>query len=133
MNIRELLEKQVEKKTDSADDELARPIPSQGSDAGKMYQTGGVPMKSEPPAPPVRPDIEKDAPPEEPRGEPEIDAPPIEETPAEEESWDDFDDGEEEYNNSGDGGSEGSGDGAWEDEDFAIPVALKEKLNKESQ
>ncbi|MCK4614574.1 MAG: hypothetical protein KAU14_07215, partial [Thermoplasmata archaeon] len=45
--------------------------------------------------------------------EPEVDAPPVKE-----ESWD------EAVKEEGD---------IWEDEDFAIPVALKEKLKKESE
>ena len=84
---------------------------------------------------PQREQPQREQPQEEPDGEPEIDAPPIEE-----ENWDDLDDEEETYDGEGDD-SEGSGEDdseeyggdVWEDEDFAIPVALKEKLKKESQ
>jgi len=81
--------------------------------------------------------------------EPEIDAPAIPE-----ESWDDEDEeesdegenepdqGENEFEDEGEGETEeqdqeqdsgGEGREPWEDEDFAIPVALKDKLKKESE
>jgi dienelactone hydrolase len=73
------------------------------------------------PQPPEIPPSQAPSPPPSPP-EPEIDAPPLED---EGENWDDFDDDQSD--------DTGSSDGGWEDDDFAIPVALKEKLNRESE
>ncbi len=125
------------KPSGSESEELARPVtitatekPTEGdapAPTEKMDTAISDSEKQEVPLTQKGPQIQTQIP-KEPKGEPEIDAPPIEE-----ENWDDFSDGDDHGTEDDDSDESGDQGNEWEDEDFAIPVALKEKLQKESE